>query len=1112
MGVVLRSVAYGVAIAAAANVALAAEKAAEVVSVQGQAESRPDEKAAWSAAAPKQALYEASYVRTGAYSRMGLIFSDRTQVRLAEKTVMQIKPSRERTTLRLEQGRSWSQTNAVPANLYIETPSATAAIRGTDWEVEVQPGGVSLLTVFSGEVAFFNPYGSVSVVPGEQARAEPGKAPVKILIANPRDRVQWVTAYSIDPSRHLDANASPALRNIAQLVREGRLEAAFGALQPLVASPDAPVAAFLIASDLMVHEGRIDRARDWVRQGLARHANDPRLVAQLVRIDLAAGEFGQARSALAQAPAQAFDVRLAAGDLARAEGDGHAARREYTLARDERPADDRPWYGLGVVDSEREDVARARGELAAALERNPHGAGYQGEVGTLETFADDFRRAQAAFDAALAANPADYVAWTGQGLLLLKRGHAQEALDSLLRASLLEPKYARAQMLAGVAHYQLGHPKQALERLARASELDPKDPLPYLLASIIETDLFQPTAAIASARRAMELLPYLKSLNQVANDRQGSANLGRSLSFFGLEEWAQNRAQESYYPYWGGSHLFLSDRYAGDFDKNSELVQGFITDPLAFGGSNRFQTLVPTVGHYGQVLLGYSWGTNVFASYPVARANGLFDAGVPVAYLLDIDRPDFHFTGGPQGINGPDRGRTITAAVGTKPTHELGLFAYGFDDKSRGEVLAPGAGFDFNSDQRTRSGTLGASYRFGPQNQLWLRGTWFRTEIEDAGMADTSQLDSKLVSRLPEYSIRHTFDAGAHQLTWGYEDAHRKAVNDFSLVDPGAGQGGFTTLRFDERSRAAFVSDRWDDGRRLLVQGDLWWQDTPRTSSNDSVFVGPDFGTIALPTTVEDRGLRRTTPRVGLRYKVTDATLVRLAYQDWIKPVSLATLGPVATAGIPVDDRLVARGGRIERGRVQLESEPGTRLYWTAFADFKRIDNRLFAQKPFFVEDDEKIRRLRDFDYGRVAAGDLYEFVSAPDFQGAHIRIAGAAVNGILTRTLSASARYENTVSRNTADDPALHGNAVPYLPRHALALGLTWVSPQRIYVSARGVYRTERFTDEKNLAPLDPGWTGNLDVFWESADKRVRVRVGVANAFRAAMPEQYNGNIVINF
>ena len=55
--------------------------------------------------------------------------------------------------------------------------------------------------------------------------------------------------------------------------------------------------------------------------------------------------------------------------------------------------------------------------MQQALKLNPTGAGYEGELGTLETFVNHFDVAEQAFARALQANPADYVALTGMGLL-----------------------------------------------------------------------------------------------------------------------------------------------------------------------------------------------------------------------------------------------------------------------------------------------------------------------------------------------------------------------------------------------------------------------------------------------------------------------------------------------------------------------------------------------------------------------------------------------------------------------------------------------------------------------------------------------------------------------
>src|SRR5687768_17926721 len=42
-----------------------------------------------------------------------------------------------KTILNLNAGRSWVQSKSAPRGLIMETPSALAAIRGTDWEMAV---------------------------------------------------------------------------------------------------------------------------------------------------------------------------------------------------------------------------------------------------------------------------------------------------------------------------------------------------------------------------------------------------------------------------------------------------------------------------------------------------------------------------------------------------------------------------------------------------------------------------------------------------------------------------------------------------------------------------------------------------------------------------------------------------------------------------------------------------------------------------------------------------------------------------------------------------------------------------------------------------------------
>ena len=188
--------------------------AAEIVSLQGTGDQRAAAAADWGPARLAQPLATGDFVRTRQAARMALLFADDTQLRLHQNTVLQVKgvatPAQPVTTLLLNAGRAWTQTKrADGSRLNLETPAATAAIRGTDWDISVEDDGRTLITVLSGTVEFSNAQGVVSVGANEAAVAEVGKAPVKLVLSQPRDRIQWVNALRADPLPHLAAEPMP---------------------------------------------------------------------------------------------------------------------------------------------------------------------------------------------------------------------------------------------------------------------------------------------------------------------------------------------------------------------------------------------------------------------------------------------------------------------------------------------------------------------------------------------------------------------------------------------------------------------------------------------------------------------------------------------------------------------------------------------------------------------------------------------------------------------------------------------------------------------------------------------------------------------------------------
>lgn len=1187
---------------APARPAAPATGAAEIVSLQGNGQSRVDEAQAWGGAQIKQVLGAGHFVRTGELSRMGLVFADETQIRLNQNTVLQVKQATGRdnsdsTVLSLLSGRGWSQSKVAPKKLVIQTPSATAAIRGTDWELSVDDQGTSTLTVLSGEVEFFNDFGTVNVLANEQARAEIGKPPVKLLISNPQDRVQWVTAYEVDPLRSIalvsnrvevlrqrleqvaadspartlergeiladlgrwneakplfiavlagDPNSGGALLGLGFVaLHEGdptqatllftRAEAALGAdRQHLLAlgraaaaiqaqsfadavaslarlrreSTLTQAAPYLLLADLMVYSGENTPALEYVNEGLARFPDDDRLLTMRARIYMHGDKLAESRAAVDAVVAkfpQSTEARVAQGDLARREGDPVAARAAYMAALELNPSESRAWYGLGFISAEREDVRRGRNNLRRAIELDPDGAGFVSELGTLENLGNNFAEAERQYALALKVNPTDYVAMTGRAQLALKRGNAQAALDLLLRVGLLEPRYARAHLYMAVAYYRLGRIQRAREELQRASALDPKDPLPYMLSSMIDGDTFDPGRAVASGRTALTLMPFLKSLNQLANNQKGSANLGSALATFGMEEWAQTLAQESYFPYWAGSHLFLGDRYPGLFNKNSEYFEGLMADPTVFGASNRYQSLQSKPGNY--LSGGISYNSNLGVIAPTATFNGLMNIPRPASYLLTGEQT--RLTEDDEGFSGNIN--QFTGALGTMLTPALGIFGWlTYEDL---DVSSPAA--EDYGKQRYRSITkkidVGFAYKYSPRSMTWVKlgvghiGTGIH---EDSQKPGDPFLDWFSGDNGRDAQVRHTFSLGRHEMTLGGETGKRDQL-EFELFGSGLGAEGTTAavyLPVIDTSHTLYATNRIDFGSHFLIDGGVWVHRYRKhvTTEYDAAW-GFFSETVA-------EGFRRTriSPRIGLVARLSEQRLFRAAYQQWVRPAAENTMAPVATAGISVDDQLVTVAGRIDQIKGQLEWAWTPRLFTMGFYEQKHIVNPALSDGIKQAPSQANLKKIRNATNVNIANADVLEDI--PLFEKGDVRSSGFSVNQLLSNRISAYVRYRFTDSESTSD--YARGKLVPYLPRHNVVFGSTLVTPQRLQVQAQAIYRTLRYGDEENTEDeyLQKGWSATLRGYWELPNKRWSIETGVDDLFSKIWDTSYFVNLKVNF
>lgn len=1064
---------------------------AEIVLLTGKGEKKDAEAAAWNAATLKDQVKSGGFVRTLANSQMGLLLPDRTQMRLNQNSQLQIKSVTDsaqwaQTTVKLNAGRAWSQArpqtaqgdSVKGAKLSMETPSATMSIRGTDWEVEVRPDGSTQLTVLSGTVEMANDLGSVKVEKGEAALAEQGKAPVKFILVNPKSRVQWVSAWRPQPARLAGGDAT--YREVVGAIESGSLDAASADLADKATVE--PVAALLLA-DIRMAQGDIDGAI----KALSPHADPAKgsaaAIAMLARIQARADKLAEGRALLNAAAASypsAREVLLAQGELAILDGDVPAARSAFGKVLEQNPDDAEAWYGLGLIDSERENVGPARAALDRALAAEPRYSEALSERASVETFAGNLADGRKRLENLIAGEPDNYVAQTALGVNLLKSGKSKEALDAFLKAGMIEPRYARAWLFSGVAFYQLGERYRAVQAFRKAAELDAKDPLPHLLESLAIVDTLDYGAAIEAAQQAQELMPYLKSLNQVSNDQKGSANLGYALSSFGLEDWATWYAHEAYSPFWAGSHLFLADRYTGKFDKNSELIKGFITDPTSFGASNRDSSLIAAPGHYGK-LEAYFERTNWDQKSLIGTSNGLVVEPIPLGYFVS---GDLAATDSRDNDSSGD-GKNFTIGLGLKPRHNVGVFAYVSGAAIGADIQMPGLPDD-RLETRDNRIDLGANIKISADNQLWIKGGSGRQMTNVSGKLDRGALIGNLdqfrsLAKEDDLQFSQSISSDSFTFTWGAGLAHLKRPGELAATL------GPAKVRFTEKqsmqSTDVYVSGEWKRLGPMTLQGDLWAQ-SARISRSDMVTV-----TVAPPPAVllnisNEQRYSELNPRLGMILNLRPMQTIRLVGQRWRRPASQDTLGPVDTSGVPVNDRLPLEGGLYERQRLQFDQEFGGRWYLQTFIDHERVDNGIgglaSAVPNLELSQLEALRNRREV---FTAVADIEE---TPQFAEGQVDTFGLAGNFLVGRRQSVSVRYLYRDSEQTGINDGLD---IPYLSHNMLRLTSNWTLPQRWLLGISATYRDSRYKDALNLQKLEAGWNFGMTAYWESPDKRSSVQ-----------------------
>ena len=583
-----------------------------IVELQGTVEITAGTAGAWSPAQSHQILHPFDRLRTGANSRVALLWSDRSVVSFGALTEIEVLPpdsADAQCGLHLLRGVLTFFHRDRPGRIRVITRGAVAGVEGTEFVITVDDTNRTTLSVIDGKVRFGNEQAALLLTNGEQAVAEPGKAPVRTagFIAN--NVLQWCFYYPavIAPADlQFTSEEQEILAKSLQVYRSGDLLAALAQYpagrQPgsdaervyyagLLLSvgqvePAEAVLASLSASDVSSRPQRIAAAMRRLIAAVKRQPNSTTLRPQLATEFLADSYYEQSRAVPGVSLRAALD----------------SARQAVTNSPDFGFA----WERVAELEFSFGHTGPAMRALDKSLVLSPRNAQALALKGFLLAAQNRTGAAIGWFNQALAVDSALGNAWLGRGLCRIRNGDARNGREDLLVAAALEPQRAVLRSYLGKAYADAGNDTRAAKELERAKTLDPNDPTAWLYSALLDQQNNRINDAIRDLEKSQALndnRSVYRSQLLLDQDRAvRSANLAAMYRDDGMDDWAVYEASRAVnYDYANYSaHLFLANSFANLTDPNeinlryetpaeSEYLVANLLSPVSAG------TLSPTI-------------------------------------------------------------------------------------------------------------------------------------------------------------------------------------------------------------------------------------------------------------------------------------------------------------------------------------------------------------------------------------------------------------------------------------------------------------------------------------------------------------------------------------
>ncbi|MFM8331300.1 MAG: FecR domain-containing protein, partial [Candidatus Methylumidiphilus sp.] len=563
------------------------QKAARLVSLQGQLDVQEDRPENWAAVTPERDFCPGDRIRTRARSRATLELSNKTYISLNQQTTIVFAGPQPKgpSWLDLLKGIIYVRSRT-PSSLDVRTRYINAAIRGTEFLVSADDNAAEV-SVLEGTVESSNAQGSLTLTDGQAATAQAGQPPTRKLLIAPRDAVQWALHYPpVVDLASLAQSANPAVKAAASRYQDGDSAGALAALDG--AEPPEP----LLQAALLISLGRTQEALPLL-DGVAETA--PRFGEALALrsiVVLAQNDKAQALALARQAVAKQASSAVAWTALSyarQAEFDLHGALDAADTAVQHAPENAlaRARQAELLAALGRRGEAQDAAEKAAAL--NPRLSRAQTVQGYAQLNLMDYDAAQQSFQRAISLDNADPLPRFGLGLAKIRGGDLEGGTADLELAANLDPDDALQRSYLGKAYYEQKNSKVAEREFATAKQLDPKDPTPWFYEAIKKQTENRQVEAIHDMRQAIELngnRAVYRSKLMLDDDlaARGSA-LGRIYNQAGFQRLGQLEAFDSLEanPANYTAHRLLADTYLNvqrhEMARVSALLQAQLLQP-----------------------------------------------------------------------------------------------------------------------------------------------------------------------------------------------------------------------------------------------------------------------------------------------------------------------------------------------------------------------------------------------------------------------------------------------------------------------------------------------------------------------------------------------------